>query len=56
MARPTFENFKKEALSNPKVMSEYNKLKKTQQLRMTLIKMRKSKQKIYQHSKSGELK
>ena len=41
MTRPTFEKFKEEALSDSGVKTEYNKLKRTQQLRMKLIKMRK---------------
>ncbi len=41
MPKSTFEKFKKKALSDPKVKAEYNTLKKTQQFRMKLIKIRK---------------
>ena len=40
MSRPTFEDFKKKALRNPKVKKEYDKIKLTQELRMRLIKIR----------------
>jgi ribosome-binding protein aMBF1 (putative translation factor) len=38
--RSTFEKFKKNALQNPEVKNEYDKLKLTQELRMRLIKAR----------------
>jgi len=41
MSRPTFEDFKKEALLKPTVKEEYDKLAPEYELKMKLIKMRK---------------
>ena len=41
MARPTFENFKKEALKKPNVKEEYENLTPEYDLKLKLIKMRK---------------
>jgi DNA-binding XRE family transcriptional regulator len=41
MSRPTFEDFKKEALLKPAVKEEYDKLAPEYELKMKLIKMRK---------------
>ncbi|HJO95669.1 MAG TPA: helix-turn-helix transcriptional regulator [Victivallales bacterium] len=40
MFRPKFDDFKREALRNTKVRTEYEKLKVTHELRKNLIKMR----------------
>ena len=41
MSRPTFEDFKKKALSKPEVKNEYDKLTPEYELKLKLIKMRK---------------
>ncbi len=41
MKRPTFEDFKKEALLKPTVKKEYDKLTPEYELKLKLIKMRK---------------
>lgn len=41
MPRPTYEDFKKEALLKPAVKEEYEKLKPEYDLKLKLIKMRK---------------
>lgn len=40
MSRPTFEEFKKEALSRPEVKAEYDRLAPAYELRQKLIKIR----------------
>ena len=40
MSRPKFEDFKKEALSRPKVKAEYDRLAPAYELRQKMIKMR----------------
>ena len=41
MSRPTFEDFKKKALSNSEVKAEYDNLTPEYELKLKLIKMRK---------------
>lgn len=41
MTRPTFKEFKKKALANPKVREEYKSLSAAYDLRINLIKLRK---------------
>ncbi|WOG25911.1 helix-turn-helix transcriptional regulator [Endozoicomonas sp. 8E] len=41
MTRPTFSNFKKKALDNPKVRAEYEELELAYELRKQLIALRK---------------